>query len=278
MVKKYILPCAGYDRPGGEVSRAVAEQLARNRDDIVIGSMGALYKERPGEMRDFRASEVICLDGCGTHCASELANARGRNDGAVVSIPEAAGSSDDLEQKVRHVIDAMSMHLEKRKAKASPSTKETSSYPLEYLEEKFDKFTLRVAKGMLYSDNDFWVRIEGDNVRIGASDFLQQMISDVYYVDLVEPGHHVDMFDDAGKMESTKILVEIIVPLSGTIIEVNSSLENSPELINESPYDKGWFYIIRPDDIDELELLRDASSYLVHALAKAKEEIGKKVE
>ena len=253
VVKKYILPCAGYDRPGGEVSRAIAEQLARDRDDVVIGSMGALYKERPGEMRDFSASEVICLDGCGTRCASELAIARGRDDGAVVSIPEVAGSSDDFEQKVRHVLDAMSKHLEKRKAKVSPSAKEISSHPPEYLEEKFDKFTLRIAKGMSYSDNDFWVRIEGDNVRIGASDFLQQMISDVYYVDLVEPGHHVDMFDDAGKMESTKILVEIIVPLSGTIIEVNSSLENSPELINESPYDKGWLYVIRPDDIDELE-------------------------
>jgi len=55
--RKYVLPCAGYDRPGGNVSRAAAEELARFREDVIIGSMGALYKERPGEMRDFRTSD-----------------------------------------------------------------------------------------------------------------------------------------------------------------------------------------------------------------------------
>jgi len=278
MVRKYILPCAGYDRPGGSVSRAVVEKLAEARDDVVIGSMGALFRERPGEMRDFRISDVFCLDGCGTNCASELVRASGREDATILSIPEIVGSVEDFEEKVKQLFEVVTRELDKSTPKASSSATAEFSREIKYIEEKFDKFTLRVAESFKYSDNDFWVGIENDNVRVGASDFLQQMMSDVYFVELAEPGTHVDMFDDVGAMESTKILVEIIVPVSGTIVEANTSLEDSPELINESPYDRGWLYLIQPDDIDELELLRDAEGYMTHALAKAKEEIGKKVE
>ncbi|MGY5853543.1 MAG: putative zinc-binding protein [Candidatus Thorarchaeota archaeon] len=277
-MRKYIIPCAGYDRPGGKVSRAVAEKLAEDREDVVIGSMGALFKERPGEMRDYRTSEIICLDGCGTKCSSELALTRGRDDIAVLSVPDIVGSVEDFDEKVKQMVDVVTSELNKRTPKTSSTVVKEPTREIAYLEEKFDKFTLRVAEGLKYSDNDFWVWDEGDYVRVGVSDFLQQMMSDVYFVELVEPGTHVDIFDDAGAMESTKIMVEIIVPLSGTIIESNSTLEDSPEFINESPYDRGWLYRIRPDDIDELELLRDASDYMAHALTKAKEEIGKKVE
>ena len=278
MVRKYILPCAGYDRPGGSVSRIVAEKLAEVYSDVVIGSMGALFKERPGEMRDYRVSDVICIDGCGTKCSSELALARGRNDVTILSIPDIVGSVEDYEEKVKLMVDTVASELDKRASKEPTTFAEAPSSDIEYLEEKFDKFILRVAKGLKYSDNDFWVWDEGDHVRIGVSDFLQQMISDVYFVELVEPGTHVNMFDDAGAMESIKIMVEIIVPVSGTIVEVNTSLEDSPELINESPYDRGWLYRIRPDDIDELELLRDTTDYMKHALERAKYEIGKKVD
>ena len=91
VVRKYILPCAGYDRPGGEVSRAAAEQLAAAREDIIIGSIGALFNERPGEMRYFRTSDIYCLDGCGTDCASELVHTRGRENVTIFSISEIVG-------------------------------------------------------------------------------------------------------------------------------------------------------------------------------------------
>lgn len=277
MVRKYILPCAGYDRPGGRVSRAVVERLSEELDSVVIGSIGALFKERPGEMRDYRTSEVICIDGCGAKCSSEIAIARGRDDIIVFSIPDIVGSVEDFDKKVTHMVDVVTSELNKKIPKRISTFTVEPSREIEYLEEKFDKFILRVAKGLKYSDNDFWVRDEGNHVRVGASDFLQQMMSDVYFVELVEPGTHVDMFDDAGAMESIKIMVEIIVPLSGTIVESNRALEDSPEFINESPYDRGWLYCIEPDNIDEFELLRNDSDYIAHALAKAKEEIGKKV-
>jgi len=275
--RKYILPCAGYDRPGGHISRAAAEELMKLRDDIIVGSIGALYKERPGEMREFRTSDIICLDGCGTQCASELVQARGRSDACVFSIPEVVGTIESFEEKVKQVVDKISENLEITEEKAAPKTVTAEFATIDYLNEKIDKFTLRVAKFHKYSDNDFWVRIEGPLVRIGVSDLLQQMMSDVYFVELAEQGTHVEMFDDAGVMESTKILVEVIVPVSGTIVNVNKSLEDSPELINESPYERGWLYLIKPDDITELELLKDAPDYLKSAIQKANEEIGKKV-
>jgi len=278
VVRKYILPCAGYDRPGGKVTRDVAEQISKNHDDVIIGSMGALFSERPGEMRDFRTSEVYCLDGCGTNCASDLALARGRDDITSLSIPDIAGSVKDFDEKVDLVIEKLETEMNKESSKVSITAAVDSLRAIEFIEEKFDKFTLKVAKGLKYSDNDFWVRVEETHVRIGASDFFQQMTSDVYYVDLAASGTHVEMFDDAGAMESTKILAEIIVPVSGTIVESNTSLEDSPELINESPYDRGWLYLIQPDDISELELLRDASDYMAHVLEKAKKEVGKKVQ
>ncbi|MFW9954656.1 MAG: putative zinc-binding protein [Candidatus Thorarchaeota archaeon] len=277
MGRKYILPCAGYDRPGGELSRVLAERIVKTSNDVVIGSMGALFSERPGEMRDYRTSDIICLNGCSTNCASELARQRGKNDLTIISIPEISDPLEAFEEKVKRLAETVEEIMERMSSKATTEITVDSSSAFEYFEEKFDKFVLRVAKNHKYSDNDFWVRVEGESVRIGASDFLQQMMSDVYFVDLAEPGTHVDMFDDAGAMESTKILVEIIVPVSGTIVESNESLVDSPELINESPYDRGWLYLLKPDDLDELEILRDSQDYMTYALDKARTEIGKKV-
>ncbi len=277
-MKKYVLPCGGYDRPGGEVSRIAAEQLVEGSENLVIGSMGALFNERPGEIRDFRTSDVYCLDGCAVNCASDLARARGRSDIISISIPDISAGTEGPENKVKQVINAVRRELNSSAVKTSPTPSQEAQVKAEYLEAKFDKFSLRIAKGLKYSDNDFWVRIEDSNVRIGASDFLQQMMSDVFYVELAEPGTHVDMFEEAGSMESTKTLVEIIVPVAGTIVKSNVSLGDTPELVNESPYDSGWLYLIRPDSIDELEPLKDAADYQSYALERAKKEIGKKVE
>ena len=278
MTQKYIIPCAGYDRPGGKITRAVSERLMKNHDDVIIGSIGALFTERPGEIRDYRTSQIICLNGCGTNCASEIALARGREDVVVISIPETVRSAESFEEKIKLAVEAVEDKFEKVTAEEPKIAPEEPSREIEYLEEKIDKFTIQVAKGFKYSDNDFWVHVEGEHARIGVSDFLQQKMSDVYFVELAEPGTHVEMFDDAGVIESMKILLEIIVPLSGTIVEVNESLEDKPELVNENPYDQGWLYLMEPDDLTDLELLRDAADYMSHVLVEAKEVIGKKVE
>jgi glycine cleavage system H protein len=154
---------------------------------------------------------------------------------------------------------------------------DTKSLEMEYLTEMVDKFILKVKNGLFYSDNDFWVQQEGELARIGVTDLLQQMVSDIYFVDLADVGIRVDFGDELGSFESTKIAMEIISPLSGTVIETNTELENSPELINEDPYGKGWLYLISPSDTSELDLLKLANEYLIYGVEKAKHELGKKV-
>jgi glycine cleavage system H protein len=255
-----------------------AERLASEHDDVTIGSMGALFTQRPGEMRELRSSQVVCIDGCATKCASSLADARGIKDASVISTPEVSSTTGNEDEKVQSVVNAVRnvfLHADVGDVSAQIPEEEAGS---EFLQEAFDKFTLRVKKGLRYSDNDFWAKVENGFVRIGVSDFLQQMMSDVYYIRLVEVGTRVQMFDEAGAMESTKTLLEIIVPVSGTIVERNIMLEDSPELVNEDPYERGWLYVVTPDDTTELELLKDASEYMTYALSKAKKEIGNKVK
>lgn len=277
-VRKYILPCAGYDRPGGKTSRKAAERLASEHDDVTIGSMGALFTQRPGEVRELRSSQVVCIDGCATKCASELANARGVKDALVISIPDVSSATRNEDEKVQSVVNAVrNVFLDADSGEVLAQVPEEEA-GAEFLQETFDKFTLRVKRSLRYSDNDFWAKVENGVVRVGVSDFLQQMMSDVYYIRLAEVGTHVQMFDEAGAMESTKTLLEIIVPVSGTIVERNSTLEDSPELVNEDSYGRGWLYVVSPDDVSELELLKNASEYMTYALSKAKKEIGKKVE
>ncbi|NWF95927.1 MAG: glycine cleavage system protein GcvH [Candidatus Thorarchaeota archaeon] len=277
MGKTYILPCAGYDRPGGKVTRDVAELLLKSKHPHVVGSVAALVNERPGEVKDFSSSSVICLDGCSMRCASKIAEARGARAIQSIEVSEVAAPDEDDNRRAQRVLEMLETLLEglMSESKHSVSLGAVADRE-EFLTEKVDKFTLRVKSGLYYSDNDFWVAVENGRVRVGASDLLQQSVSDIYYVELAELGHRFTLGDDIGRLESTKTMIEIIAPISGEIIERNDQLESSPELINESPYDKGWLYILRPEDMSELELLKDAHEYIQHASQKAKHELGKR--
>jgi len=275
--RKYVLPCAGYDRPGGKVGREAAEFLADEDPEVVVGSVAALFAERPGEVKDFRSSQVVCIDGCSVKCASKLAQARGNKDILAVEVTDSTAAIEDSEERRGAVAESVRRLYQKTISKASPDILSKDFNDSAFLIEKIDKFILKVQKGLYYSDNDFWARVEGEDVRIGASDLLQQMASDIFFVELAEIGKKVEFGDDVGGFESTKTAIEIITPISGTILERNELLENSPELVNESPYGTGWFYLLKPDDIDELELLKDASEYITYAVEKAKHELGKKV-
>lgn len=277
MSRKYVLPCAGYDRLGGKIGREAAELLADEDPEVVVGSVAALFAERPGEVRDFRSSQVICIDGCSVKCASKLAQARGNKAILAVEVTDNIAAIEGSEERRSAVAESVRRLYQKKIPKASPDILPKDFNDSAFLIEKIDKFILKVQKGQYYSDNDFWARIEGEDVRIGASDLLQQMASDIFFVELAEIGKKVEFGDDVGGFESTKTAIEIITPISGTILERNELLENSPELVNESPYGPGWFYLVKPDDIDELDLLKDASEYITYAVEKAKHELGKKV-
>ena len=107
-----------------------------------------------------------------------------------------------------------------------------------------------------------WARVELDGtITIGISDYAQDLLGDIVFVELPEVGQSVDAESDTAIVESVKAASDIYSPLSGEVIEVNSKLEDQPEIINSSPYEDGWFFKLAPSDIGELENLLSPEDY-----------------
>ncbi|MDC0207744.1 glycine cleavage system protein GcvH [Pseudomonadota bacterium] len=107
-----------------------------------------------------------------------------------------------------------------------------------------------------------WARVESDGtISIGISDHAQDLLGDIVFVELPEIGQSVDAENDTAIVESVKAASDIYSPLSGEVIEVNSLLEDQPEIINSSPYEDGWFYKLTPSDLGELDNLLSPEDY-----------------
>ena len=116
-------------------------------------------------------------------------------------------------------------------------------------------------KGLRYSKEHEWVKVEGDKVRIGISDFAQEELGDIVFVELPEVGDTITADEPFGSVESVKTVSELYAPISGTVVEVNGELDDNPEYVNESPYEKAWMVVIEPDDASEVENLMTAEQY-----------------
>lgn len=115
-----------------------------------------------------------------------------------------------------------------------------------------------------YAASHEWIRLEDGVVTVGISDFAQQSLGDVVYVELPEVGQQAQAGMEIGVVESVKAAADIYAPVSGTVLEVNDALEETPELVNQEPYGNGWFYKLEPDDLDAVEDLLDAEAYQEH--------------
>ena len=113
-----------------------------------------------------------------------------------------------------------------------------------------------------YVETHEWVREDGGGtVIVGITDYAQGALGDVVYVELPEVDSEVEMGDEVAVVESVKAASDIYAPLSGTITEVNESLEGNPELVNTDPYRDGWFFRLKLRDVEELSSLMDSESY-----------------
>jgi glycine cleavage system H protein len=113
-----------------------------------------------------------------------------------------------------------------------------------------------------YASSHEWARLEGDGtVTIGISDHAQDALGDVVFVELPELGARLAAGDDAGVVESVKAASDVYAPVGGEVVEVNESLEESPESVNSDPYGDGWFFRLRIEDPSELESLLSAEDY-----------------
>lgn len=112
-----------------------------------------------------------------------------------------------------------------------------------------------------YHKEHTWVRVSGEKATIGITNYAQDALGDIIYIDLPEIEADVVMNSEIGEIESTKATSSVISPISGRVLEINEELMDSPEIINEDPHDKGWIAILNLDDTSELDDLMDASEY-----------------
>lgn len=115
-----------------------------------------------------------------------------------------------------------------------------------------------------YTEEHEWVRLEGQTVRVGITDFAQDALGDVVYVDLPEVGASVRANEPLGEVESTKSVSDVYSPVTGTVVDRNPLIEERPELVNEQPYGDGWMVVIQPEDPAVVDGLLDADAYRAH--------------
>ena len=120
---------------------------------------------------------------------------------------------------------------------------------------------MNIPDDLRYSTDHEWVRIDGDRLYIGITDYAQDALGDVVFVDIPEAGRTVTAGESFSEVESTKSVSEIYAPVGGTIVEVNGELADNPQRLNDDPYGEGWIFVIEPADEAQLGGLLDAEGY-----------------
>lgn len=121
-----------------------------------------------------------------------------------------------------------------------------------------------LPKSLRYSQEDEWARAEGDRVTVGVTDYAQQQLGDIVFVELPEVGANIERGEPFGVIESVKAVSDLFAPISGEILEVNTALSEQPEAVNEDCYGEGWMVAVRLADPSEVEALMDAAAYEQH--------------
>ena len=120
---------------------------------------------------------------------------------------------------------------------------------------------MNLPEELRYAASHEWVRIEGGVAVIGITDFAQDQLSDVTYVELPEMDSQYSAGEEVAVVESVKAASDIYAPLAGVVIEVNESLEDQPELVNQDPYGSGWLFKMEPENLAEMEKMMTAEQY-----------------
>jgi glycine cleavage system H protein len=120
---------------------------------------------------------------------------------------------------------------------------------------------MEIAEHLLYTKEHEWINIEGDEGTIGISDYAQESLGDITFIELPSVGDEVEQFEEFVSLESVKAASDIFSPMSGEIIEVNDDLNEDPGLINRSPYEKGWIARVKLSDLEEQSNLMTAEEY-----------------
>ncbi len=141
------------------------------------------------------------------------------------------------------------------------------------IEITVDKFIFRFPVNLRYSDAGLWIRQEGSLLRIGMADFAQQRNGDIAFATLA-PSGSIDFEEEIAAIETVKVNISLPSPVKGTILETNSELDQSPELINQEPYGRGWLALVQPENLEsDLGKLMTAEAYSKLARQQAETEL-----
>lgn len=121
---------------------------------------------------------------------------------------------------------------------------------------------LIIPEDLLFAEDHEWARSENGKVRVGISDYAQDQLGDIVYVEFPEPGQVIERNEPFGSIESVKAVSELYMPVGGEILEINKALNEYPDLVNKSPNDEGWIILIKPTDKSELKSLMNKDAYV----------------
>ena len=121
---------------------------------------------------------------------------------------------------------------------------------------------LNLPDNLRYSENHVWALLDGEKVKVGISDYAQDQLGDIVYIDLPKEGDSLKKGKEFGVVESVKAVNDLYMPMGGEIIAVNPELEDSPEIVNSSPNSDGWMIEVKPDDPGEMDSLMNRDGYL----------------
>ena len=121
---------------------------------------------------------------------------------------------------------------------------------------------LILPENVRYTENHEWAKLEGEIVKIGLTDYAQDQLGDIVFVELPEIGGSFSKGDEFGTVESVKAVSEIIMPVGGEVVAINEDLDNTPELVNSEPYEGGWLIEVKPESTLELDALMDKTAYM----------------
>jgi glycine cleavage system H protein len=120
---------------------------------------------------------------------------------------------------------------------------------------------MNVPDDLFYTESHEWVRVEGENARVGITDHAQAELTDVVYVELPKVGAQAEARGQIAVVESVKAASDIYAPIKGTVVEVNKALEGNPALINTDPFGGGWIFLLKMSTPDDVKQLKDAAGY-----------------
>ena len=267
-----ILPCNGIDKCAGVISGELAKRLGENSNNEIICPV--FYRVSDNRYNKIASERpLLVIDGCQTRCASKLAAEKNlKIFRKIIIAEEAKAQKIELNKSLRIpeagklLIENLFNELNGVEDEVTMLPDETkASYPFEYEIFQNGKFIFRIPKNrdIYFNENDCWAYIKGNRARIGITDYVQQNLSDILYFYPPEVGAEIEQFGEAGSIESSKAVFELVSPVSGKVISVNTKLENNPELINENPYELGWIAELELKDPDsDKELLTGFEKYI----------------